>query len=370
MTKEILSVSAPGRICLFGEHQDYFRLPVIAAAVDLRISIKGYPRSDKKFVVALPDIGEKESFSLHNNIPYSKKRDYLKSAVNVLQRNDISFYHGWDCRIKGNIPINSGSASSSALVVAWIKFLLEAAQDDLAANKTEIAELSHATEVEEFNEPGGKMDHYTSALGGILLLRFAPRLTVKKIDAALHPFVLADSSERKKTTDTLGFIKKNVREGLKQIQKSIPDFNLNKGLGEKENAEVEKLPPVSKRLVKGTFMTRDLTRQGEKLFRRKALDQEHFGHLLSRQQHVLREYMQVSTPKIDKMIDTALNAGALGAKINGSGEGGSIFAYTSHDPHKVASALEEISTSVHIVQIDQGVKREISVLSPPERRSS
>ncbi|MHA1586217.1 MAG: galactokinase family protein, partial [Candidatus Heimdallarchaeota archaeon] len=31
-----LSYSAPGRVCLFGEHQDYLKLTVIPAAINLR----------------------------------------------------------------------------------------------------------------------------------------------------------------------------------------------------------------------------------------------------------------------------------------------------------------------------------------------
>jgi galactokinase len=34
--KQIL-VSTPGRICLFGEHQDYLGLPIIAAGISRRV---------------------------------------------------------------------------------------------------------------------------------------------------------------------------------------------------------------------------------------------------------------------------------------------------------------------------------------------
>jgi galactokinase len=37
--KNRIKVSAPGRICLFGEHQDYLGLPVITAAIDLRLEL-------------------------------------------------------------------------------------------------------------------------------------------------------------------------------------------------------------------------------------------------------------------------------------------------------------------------------------------
>jgi len=35
--------------------------------------------------------------------------------------------------------------------------------------------------------------------------------------------------------------------------------------------------------------------------------------------------LKVSTPKIESMLDAALDAGALGGKINGSGGGGSCL---------------------------------------------
>ena len=40
-----MKIVTPGRICLFGEHQDYLGLPVIAMAISLRISIVGEKRN-------------------------------------------------------------------------------------------------------------------------------------------------------------------------------------------------------------------------------------------------------------------------------------------------------------------------------------
>jgi len=36
-------VKAPARICLFGDHQDYLELPVIACAIDKYITVEGKP---------------------------------------------------------------------------------------------------------------------------------------------------------------------------------------------------------------------------------------------------------------------------------------------------------------------------------------
>jgi len=36
-----MEINTPGRICFFGEHQDYLGLPVIAMAISLRANLTG-----------------------------------------------------------------------------------------------------------------------------------------------------------------------------------------------------------------------------------------------------------------------------------------------------------------------------------------
>nr|MCS5662628.1 galactokinase family protein [Dehalococcoidia bacterium] len=69
-------VSSPGRICLFGEHQDYLGLPVIAGSISLRVTIEGQPREDMTVTVDLPDIGREETFSMEGDLTYTKEADY------------------------------------------------------------------------------------------------------------------------------------------------------------------------------------------------------------------------------------------------------------------------------------------------------
>ena len=47
---------APGRVCLFGEHQDYLGWPVVAGAIDLGCQIHFQPTSTATFELELPDI--------------------------------------------------------------------------------------------------------------------------------------------------------------------------------------------------------------------------------------------------------------------------------------------------------------------------
>ena len=353
-----LKVSSPGRMCLLGEHQDYFGLAIIAAAVDLRIAFAGRRRTDKILSIDLPDIGEREEFSFASEIPYEKKRDYLKSAANIHRRAGLRMT-GWDVEVRGTIPINAGTSSSSAMVVAWNKFLLEAAGDPRAADPHALAELGFDTEVAEFKEPGGKMDHYASAYGGVVWIRFDDPMKFDRLRNPLRTFVLANSLQKKDTTGMLGFIKSHVLDGAALVRERIPGFTLKSPLTGEVLAEIGKLPPDNRRLLEGTLRTRDLTATGADLFQEASFDHEMFGAMLNAQHAVLRDLLQISTERIEAMISAALEAGAFGAKINGSGGGGCMFAYAPRDPEKVAAAVAAVGGQPFIVRIDAGARREI-----------
>ncbi len=354
-----LVVSSPGRVCLFGEHQDYFGLAIIAGAIDLRITISGRKRADRKIHLDLPDISEAEDMDLDAPITYSRPRDYLRSGVNVVRRAGARLDHGWDCEVRGTIPINAGTSSSSALVVAWVKFLLEAAGDVRAADPDQVAELGFLTEVAEFKEPGGKMDHYASAKGQVVAIHFGDPFRLTHLRRPLGRFVLANSLQKKDTTGMLGFIKSNVFNGLQAVRRGLPEFGLLSPVGPAERKAIDALPdPDERRLLSGTLQTRDLTAQGEKLFLAPEFDHREFGRLLSAQHRVLRDELRISTPKIEGMMEAALKAGAYGGKINGSGGGGCLFVYAPDETERVAKALEDAGGKPYVISIGEGMRRE------------
>lgn len=84
-----LSVSAPGRICLFGEHQDYLNLGVIPCAINLRTFIEGRIFG-KRIKVESVNIKSKGEFSLDKKIVYSKNwLDYIKAVVSVIKKRRL-----------------------------------------------------------------------------------------------------------------------------------------------------------------------------------------------------------------------------------------------------------------------------------------
>lgn len=152
-----IRTSTPGRICLFGEHQDYLGLPIIATAISLRIEVLGSRRKDNLVEIDLPDIGGKDKFSL-KDLTYTKGRDYFKSAINVLKKHGFKFSRGFECTVHGDIPVNAGTSGSSALIVSWINFLAKMSDQGEELEPNQIAELAYEAEVLEFSEPGGMMN--------------------------------------------------------------------------------------------------------------------------------------------------------------------------------------------------------------------
>ncbi|MHA1792802.1 MAG: GHMP family kinase ATP-binding protein, partial [Promethearchaeota archaeon] len=218
---------APGRICLFGEHQDYLKLPVIAAAIDLGVyvTLKRY-RNDNKIIINLPDVGGKKQIWLDYPIKYKSKRDYLRSSLNVLQRAGTELEKGFECEIHGTLPIAAGASSSSALVVSWIYFLLTIAGEKDSFSKVDVARFANQAEVVEFGEAGGFMDHVTSAVGSIVFINHD--YSIDRLQAPSNFFmVLGNSLEKKETVNHIKALKENIFSNLKNYQKENPDFSLN-----------------------------------------------------------------------------------------------------------------------------------------------
>ena len=352
-----LSVSAPGRICLFGEHQDFLGLPVIAAAIDLRICIEGTPRSDSLLRLDMPDVGKSDEIDLSEPIVYSRKRDYLRSCINVLRRQGWDLSSGYDCRVRGTIPINAGVSSSSALVVAWIRFLLEASGDAETYSPDDIARLAHQAEVVEFGEPGGMMDHFAAALGKTIYVDCRPPFHAEHLPLELNGFVLGDSLEKKQTLGVLSDSKGDMREGVRLLSELCPGFDLHSTDMQEVAPLLARLPEGAARKVRANLVNRDLTVEAMHLFR-EGVEAAKLGELLTSHHEQLRDGIGVSTPKVDRMLDAALDAGALGGKINGSGGGGCMFAYAPGKEDAVAEALERAGGRAFKVKIDTGARVE------------
>jgi galactokinase len=354
----MLRISTPGRVCLFGEHQDYLHLPVVPCAISLRITIDARHCNEAIIRVHLPDIGSEDVFPIGEMIPYVAERDYLRSTVNVLLKHGYTFSRGVECTVRGTIPINAGTSSSSALIVSWVNVLTRLSDQRLALPAKDIAILAHAAEVLEFGEPGGMMDHFSTAFGGILAIDFEPEIEVERFDIHLGSFILGDSGEPKDTKGILARVKNRVLEASARLSEHHPEFSLHTADEETIHHYGDELSRDERELLYGTLRNRDITREARRMLSHSTLDHAALGKLLSEHQGVLRTVLRISTPKIDRMLTAAIEAGAYGGKINGSGGGGCMFVYAPDDPLRVARAIAEQGGKAYVVHPDEGTRTE------------
>ncbi len=354
---ETFTASTPGRICLFGEHQDYLGLPVIAAAISRRIAITAQPDAQPGFRLDLPDIASQIDIPFDGQpLTYPNTRDYFRSAVNVLLREGFTFSRGITGTVRGNIPINSGTSSSSALLVSWLNLLTQVADQPVAMSPKRIAELAYTAEVLEFGEPGGMMDHYSTAVGHVIYLESTPAIALQTLTPPLGTFVLGDSLEPKDTIGILSRVKFGMFDIVRRLTAIDPAFSLHTTELTQATEYKDILTKDDYILLKGNLANRDILRDALRLLQRPAdsFDHAHFGKLLNDHQTNLRDAQRISTPKIDRMLDAALNAGALGGKINGSGGGGCMFVYAPNQPEQVADAIERAGGKAYVITVDQG----------------
>ena len=322
---------APGRVCLFGDHQDYLGLPIIACAINRFVEIHGMANDSEEILIEMPDMKTSRSFHINDPFDHLKNGDHIASVVRVVRRYGCFLDKGYTITIKGDVPINAGLSSSSAVVVAWVSFLLKTFGCSSVITDELIAEIAYQSEVIEHNAPGGKMDQYSIALGGIIFLQTNHKNGITKIDSLLKGLIVGESGIPKNTMGLLGDLKRKALTSIKTVQAYDSNFNLHSAMLEDidnySDILSEELQPFFYASIKNHIITQEaLIALNEGI-----LNYKRIGALMNEHHSVLKNILKITTPKIDKMIDAALNAGAYGAKIVGSGGGGSICAIASEE---------------------------------------
>ncbi|OPZ08369.1 MAG: Galactokinase [candidate division BRC1 bacterium ADurb.BinA292] len=359
-----IASSAPGRICLFGEHQDYLGLPVIAMAIDLRIELRGRRRDDGDATlrIELPDLGRRDAFNPNEEPVYRHGRDYLPAAANVLRRLGLSWPTGYDIRVTSRIPINAGASSSSALQVAWVGFLLAAAGDARATDPLFVAEIAFQSEVAEFGSPGGMMDQFSTALGGMIYLETRPPYRVERLPARDWAFVLIDSGEPKGTNEVLGRVRGGVEAGLAALRAARGGAAVDVGtLTASEAAELE--AGAARELLESNLRSREITQEARRRLEQPACEPREIGALLERHHAELAEHLRVSTERIDGLLRRAREMGAFGGKINGSGGGGGCFSLCPVEAERVAAAIRADGYRVDVVRPAEGLRVKVGEMA-------
>lgn len=355
--KKITSL-APGRTCLFGDHQDYLGLPVIACAIDRNIKLTAEQNSTNTFVLNMIDIDEVRTIDINAAFEKLEPRDYFASSLRVLRRYGCVPNTGYTITITGDIPINSGTSSSSALLMAWIRFLIDAFGIDHEVNPEFLSKLGYESEVLEHGEPGGMMDHFSIGVGNIVYINTKQPFSYRIIGTGLKGLITGVSGVPKETIGLIGEIKGNALMSIGIVKQNFPDFDLHASKIEDfdryRNCLPDRLIPFFEAALKNYHYTKEALKEFEK----PVLDLKKIGELMNQHHEVLRDLLKITVPRIDAMINAALRAGAYGAKIVGSGGGGSIVVIA--DPQIENAVIEAIlnagAQEAYAVNVDPGVR--------------
>lgn len=357
MKASITSI-APGRTCLFGDHQDYLGLPIIACAINRHIKVTAVENGSQLLKIDQPDIGERRTLSINDEIGNVAKDDHVLSSLKVLTRHGCIPDKGYDITITGNLPINAGLSSSSALVVSWIHFLLSAYGSDEEITPEYISRLAYEAEVLEHGSPGGKMDQYSIGLGNVLYLETGDDLSYEVIETPIKGLIIGESGIPKKTVGVLGHLKENALLAINHVKAANPRFELVKATEQDLTQNIQYVPDHLKDYFVAAIKNHLITKYALAEIKQPKPDFLIIGRLMNEHHTVLKEKLKITLPKIDDMIDAALNEGAYGAKIVGSGKGGSITAIAPEGKEEaiISAMLTAGAKAAYSVEVDPGAR--------------
>ena len=350
-------VRAPGRVNLIGEHIDYCGLSVLPMVLDRAVWLACRPNGGDDVRIATTEPGlEACSFSTRLPIPAGAAGDwanYARAAVQTLHdptaplMSDASNC-GFDALVDADLPVASGLSSSSALVVATALAALYAAGDgqwtaDDPAGRLRLADLLAGGE-RYVGTAGGGMDQAACLLGAsgcAIRVDFDPLCATPVQIPSDWRFVIAYSGER---AEKSGATQRTYNERTAQALEAVRIMWA--AAGELHELDVEgrgglrsyralierpgtTAPPASMDPVLAARFSHIVSEARRVHDAEAALrdgDLARFGALLSASHQSLRDRYEVSTSRLDALVETALTAGAAGARLTGAGLGGSIVA--------------------------------------------
>ena len=363
--------SAPGRVNLIGEHTDYTGGLVLPFAIDARATLAAGANQDGTIrVTSAQRAGEMTTVDLldvHPGSPIAQSwAGYLVGAVWALRAAGYPV-GGFDLALDSRVPSGAGLSSSAAVEV--VTTLAASALSGVELDVMEIARLALRAENDFVGVPCGPMDQTASAAarhGSVLLfdtrahsvehIPFDPGahgLAVLVIDTRVaHALADGEYGRRRASCERAAAIL-----GVRWLRDlSIDDLP----------AALEKLDDdeLGRRL---RHVITENDRVMRTVRRLRIGDVADIGELLTSSHHSLRDDYEVSCPDLDQAVDSALAAGALGARMTGGGFGGSAIALVRVD--RVQATIDTVTSAFaargfagpvpRIVRPAQGARREL-----------
>jgi mevalonate kinase len=290
--------SAPGKIILFGEHAVVYNRPALAVPVTqvhVDVEVLDSPRAG--IFINAPGINlYAELNSLPADHPIALVILKLFQHFEIFQPPDL------EIDISSSIPVASGLGSGAAVSVALIRSLSSFLSQPLSDK--EVNSLAFDVEKLHHGTPSGIDNTVITYNKPVYFIKGQPIETIKV--GRLFTVVIGDTGVSALTKESVGDVR---RSWLRDTAVFENYFD-----------EIAQIALIARRSIE----------HGKP---------ELLGELMD-QNHALLQRMTVSSPELDKLVDTARKAGALGAKLSGGGRGGNMIALVEQDRAEfVANAL-------------------------------
>lgn len=363
--------SAPGRANLIGEHTDYNEGFVLPFAIAQRTAAAVAVRSDDVIRVrsAFADAAVEVSLADLDDRIAAGGLDWAGYPLGVawaLRRAaPDATPRGVDIALASEVPVGAGLSSSAAIegaVASALNDVWGAGLDAVA-----LARVGRTAENDAVGAPTGIMDQMASMLGVADAATFLDCRTLETRPVALG---FAEAGLAILVVDTLvehAHSSGGYRERRASCEKGAAAF----GVPALRDLTVDDLPRAAEILDDVTFRrVRHIVTENQRVLDTvAALDADGpraIGDLLTASHASMRDDFEISVPELDLAVDTALTAGALGARMTGGGFGGAAIALIPTE--RVPAATEAVhaafaasgfrAPNVFTVTPSQGARRD------------
>jgi galactokinase len=327
---DVIRHAAPGRVNLIGEHTDYnlgFALPI---ALPERTVVTFAPRDADALTVRSDAVDGAARIPLDTTPgDVSGWAAYVAGVVWALRRAGHRVVGG-EMSIESGVEIGSGLGSSAALECAVLGALLEAT--GLGIDRVEQARIAQAAENDYVGAPTGLMDQLASLFGQpqkAMLIDFRA-VSVHQVpfdpDADGVALLLIDSNAPHRHADG------EYAARRASCERAAADLGVatlrdvqDRGLSVLDAVA----DPTDARRARHVF-----TENQRVLDFVAALERSDFaqaGRIFTASHASMRDDFEITTEHIDLIADTAVQAGALGARMTGGGFGGCVIALVPFD---------------------------------------
>ena len=342
--------SAPGRINLIGEHTDYnlgWSLPIALP----RRTVVTFEPSDADTLTVRSDLVDGSV-----SIPLTTKPGEVTgwaayvAGVAWALRSAGHPVPGGTMSISSEVEMGSGLSSSAALECA----ALGALTTGLHIDRLDQARLAQRAENEYVGAPTGLLDQLSSLFGEestALLIDFR-ELTVSPVgfdpSASGVVLLLIDSRERH------GHVGGEYAARRLSCERAAADVGVV-SLREIQDRGVAVLDGVTDPV--DARRARHVLTENQRVFDFvAALGDSDFasaGHIFNASHASMRDDFAITTRHIDLIADTAVSAGALGARMTGGGFGGCVIALVPED--RLRAVGDAVRSAVHAAGYEEPV---------------